>query len=220
MLPVIGHSQGQKILKQDYNFLVVDGEISKLHQSHDTLYELHCYVNQPCQTIPEHHYKIISYSKKDVFTILKLEQLDTIPLTTNPYPKTRYSTLALREINHKHLGYLPLVLGLTKNEVDTIKTNALLEDKFFFTWFSDSYLKELSTLKQVTTKEDVDKLVETLKGDKFKTLIKRYEKTKIFDMYGSGISAELLNRACIEKGYNPIGAGRIINKLMRKQHPE
>ena len=219
--PFISCSQSQKILSQDYNFLGVDGEVSKLHQSNDTLYELHCYIDRPCQPRPEKHSKIISSYKKGEFTILKLEQLDTIPLSINSYPETRYSTLAIKYIDNKKLGFLPLVLGLTKKQLDTIQTNMqTLKDKFFFTSFSDAYLKELSALKKVTTKEDANEIIETIKSDKFKTLVDRYLKTEISDLYGSGLSAELLNSACIEDGYNPIGAGRVINTLKRKeQHP-
>ncbi len=37
-------------------------------------------------------------------------------------------------------------------------------------------------------------------------------------MYASGISAEILNKACIAKGFSPIGASPTINKIMKPQH--
>lgn len=216
LFPFIGCSQKQELLTQDYNFLVTDGEIGKLHISNDTLYELHCYINRPCQPGPENHYKIISTQQIKDFTILKLEQLDTIPLTTDPYPATRYSVGIFKDIDDKKLGYLHLISGLTKQQIDTaqIKTHSLNE-MFFFTYYSDTYLKELSALKKVTTKSEVEEIMDAAKGNHFKLLAEKYANTKTGDMYGSGFSAEILNRACIEKGYNPIGAGRIINKLMR-----
>lgn len=216
LFPFIGFSQNQKLLTQDYSFLVIDGGINKLHQSNDTLYELHCYIDQPCQSKPEKHSKIISSQQINDFTIVKLEQLDTIPLTTEPYPATRYSIGVFKDIDDKKLGYLTLISGLTKQQIDTVQIDTdSLNDMFFFTMYSDAYLKVLSTLKKVTTKSQVLEIVETAKSNQFKLLAEKYRKTKTGDMYGSGLSAEILNRACIEKGFNPIGAGRVINKLMR-----
>ncbi len=216
LFPFIGYTQGQKVLLQNYSFLITDGEVKKLHQSNDTLYELKCYINRPCQPRPEAHYRILSSTKTEDFTILKLECLDTIALTTNHYPETRYSTLALKGVDSNHMGYLPLVLGLTKKQLDTIKTNIhSLKDKFFFTFYSDSYLKEISRLKKVTTKSEAMEIIEASKSDKYKSLAESYSNTETRDMYAAGFSAELLNRICIEKGYSPIGAGRAIDKLMK-----
>lgn len=217
LLPFLGCSQAQKLLLQDYSFLVTDGEVTKLHQSNDTLYELHCYIDRPCQERPEKHYKIISSTAAEEFTILKLEQLDTIPLTTKPYRTTRYSVLALRKIDNKQLGYLPLVLGLTRQQLDTVQTNIQsLKEKFFFTFFSDTFLKELAGLKKITTKEDAQQIIETFKSDKFKLLVDSYSKTETSDIYASGLSAEILNCVCIEKQYSPIGAGLAIDSLMKR----
>ncbi len=217
LLPLLACSQRQKVLPQDYNFLVTDGTVKKLYQSNDTLYEKKCYTDRPCQARPSFHYKILSSNKTGEFLILKLERLDTIPLTTNPYPATRYQVLALKTSDDKELGYLPLTLGLTKQQLDTLQTDvSSLKEKFFFTFFSDSYLKELSNLKKVTTKYEADQIIEIAKSDYFKTLVDRYSKTATRDMYASGLSAEILNRACIKKGYSPIGAGRAINTLMKQ----
>jgi len=217
LLPFVGCSQGQKLLLQDYSFLLTDGEVTKLRQSNDTLYELKCYIDRPCQPRPKSHYKILSSNRIEEFVILKLERLDTIPLTTNPYPATRYSLLAFKTIDNKQLGYLPLALGLTRQQLDTVQTDfKLVNEKFFFTFFSDTYLKELSSLKKVMTKDEAKEIIEIAKRDDYKTLVEKYSKTETRDMYASGLSAEILNRACIEKGFSPIGAGRAINTLMRQ----
>jgi len=217
LLSFVVYSQKQKVLPQDYSFPGTDSGVMKLHQSNDTLYELRCYVDRPCYPEPKKHYKIISARKIEEFTILKLEQLDTIPLTTDPYPATRYSVLALKNIDNNQLGYLPLSLGLTRQQLDTVQTDAQsLKGKFFFTFFSDSFLKELAQLKKVTTKDEAQQIFEAFKSDKFKPLIESYSRTETRDMYGSMLSAEILNRVCIEKGYNPVGAGQTINALMRQ----
>lgn len=216
MFPLLGCSQQPQVLLQDYSFLLINGTVTKLHQSNDTLYELKCYIDRPCQPRPAKHYKILSSDKTGDFTILKVERLDTIPLTSDPYPAARYYVLALKSNTDKQLGYLPLVYSVTKKELDTIQTNVrLLEEKFFFTYFSDSYLKELSALKKMATKDDVSQIIDAAKSDKYKPLAQSYAKTETNDIYNTGFSAELLNRVCIENGYNPIGAGEIIDKLLK-----
>lgn len=216
LFPLFGYSQQPRSLFQDYSFLLTNGTVTKLHQSNDTLYELKCYIDRPCQTKPAKHYKILSSDKTGDFTVLKVEQLDTIPLTSDPYPATRYYVLAFKNITDKQLGYLPLVYSVTKKQLDTIQTNVqFLEDKFFYTYFSDSYLKELTALKKMATKEDVTQIIDAAKSDKYMPLAQSYAKTETKDMYNAGFSAELLNRVCIENGYNPIGAGVIIDKLLK-----
>lgn len=210
-------SKGQKLFFEDYSFLLTDGEVTKLHQSNDTLYSLKCYFNIPCQPKPELHSKILSSEKKQDYIILKQEALDTIPLTTNPYPATRYSLVAIKLIDNKKLGFTSLASGLTKQQIDTIHTDfKSLNEKFFFTFFSDTYLIELSSLKKITTKQEVQEILDAFKSDQYKTIAEKYSKTITGDIYGSGFSAEILNRVCVEKGFNPIGAGLLINKLMRQ----
>src|SRR5687768_14645341 len=129
LMPFVGCSQEQKVIPQDYSFLLTDGEVTKLHQTNDTLFELKCYINRPCQLRPANHYKILSFKRTGEFVILKLEGLDTIPLTTDPYPATRYSVLALQGIHSKQVGYLRLVAGLTRQQLDSVQTNVpLLKD--------------------------------------------------------------------------------------------
>lgn len=216
IFPFFGCSQKHTILSQNYNFLAVDGEVGTLKQSNDTLYQLKCYINQPCQPRPSGHSRILSVKRMSDFIILKLESLDTIPLSIDPYPPTRFSVAAIKKIDSNQLGYLVLQPGLTKEQLDTVQTKIQsLKDKFFFTFFSDNYLKKLSSLKKITTKNEALEIIEVARSDKFKPLAERYSKTETRDMYGSGLSAEILNRACIEKGYSPIGAGRAINTFMK-----
>jgi hypothetical protein len=216
-IPLMSCSQNQKILSQDYSFLVNDGIISKLHQSNDTLYGLHCYVDSPCDSEPDDRHKILSAKKVKYFTIVKLESLDTISMTSDPYPKTRYSVVIFKDINDKELGYIDFLHGLTKQELSSVKVDTdSLKDKFFFTYYSDTYLKELTALKRVTTKKQVLEITDVENDEEFKLLAQKYARSNVNDMYLSGFSAEIINRSCIKKGYNPVGAGRVINKIMRE----
>ena len=149
--------------------------------------------------------------------ILNLERLDTIPLTNEPYPEDRYYVMALKNLTDKQLGYLPLVYSVRKNQLDTIQVNTqTLEDKFFFTYYSTSYLKELSALKKLATKDEASRIIQAARTDKYKPLARSYAKTQTYDIYNAGFSAELLSRVCIDNGYNPIGAGIAIEKLLKQ----
>jgi len=201
----LGCSQSKvpTILSQEYFFLTVDGEVQRLKQSKDTLYSFFCYADKSCH---KSHYKIIAVHVKGVFTILKLEDLDTIPLSENLCPGKPYSMIALKSINSKQLGYCdPLFACLTKYQLDTIQINsALLGNKSFLTFFSNTYLKEFSVLKKISSKKDVRIIINAIEDNNF----------------GFGrisYSAEQLNNACIEKGYNPIDAGRAIDSIMHAQ---
>ncbi|MEJ7694335.1 hypothetical protein [Daejeonella sp.] len=204
-------------MNQDYSFLTADIEVNTLRQGNDILYKLKCYTNQPCQARPAKRYRIIESIKTGDFTILKLEQLDTLQLTTDPFPLTRYAVHVIKISDNKQLGYLTLRSGLTRQELDAYQTDfSALREMFFFTYFSVTYLKELSTLKTVTTKAEAQSILDYFKSGNFNSLIETYKKAGVPDMYGSGLVGELVSRSCIAKGYNPLGAGPAIEELLKQ----
>jgi hypothetical protein len=198
----LGCSQSKvpTILAQDYNFLMTDGEVTKIRQSNDTLYERDCYVDRPCIKM---HYKIIAIHKTGEFTILTLQSLDTIPPGDALCPGKPYSVMALKSITNDQLGYRPPFACLTHYQLDTFQiNNPSLDNKHFLTYYSDSYLKELSTLKRVSSKDDIRKIIEAIENNDFNSGKISY-------------SAEELTKACIENGYNPVGAGITIDSFWR-----
>jgi hypothetical protein len=214
---LVTYGQGQNAIIQDYSFLATDGEVSKLHKSNDTLYTLKCYINKPCQPKPKAHYKILSSVHSGEYLVLKLEKLDTIPLTSYPFPETRHQVWVMKMHGNKELSLWSLAFGLTRQEVDRFQPAIdSIRYRFAFTYFSDSYLEELSHWKTVATKSEALELREFMQSERFKPLADLYSKSLTGDMYGAGFSAEILSRACIEKGFNPVGAGRAIKALMRQ----
>lgn len=197
----LGCSQSKipMIITQDYIFLNVDGGMTKLKQSNDTLYELFCSGDGPCH---EFHYKIIAIQQMTEFTILKLEYLDSIPLRENLCPEKKYGITALKKINNERLSYCdPLYACLTKQQLDTIQIKfPLHRNEQFLTYFSDSYLKKLSTFKKISSKEDMEIVVDAIENNDFNSGKISY-------------SAEQLNNACIEKGYDPKCAGLIMDSI-------
>lgn len=209
----------ERFLPQDYSFLGLDGEVTKLRQQNDTLYELKCYSYKPCVDRLGKRFKILSSAIKDNITVLKLERLDSIPLTTDPFPATRYSVLVLKDVGQKQLGYLPLRQGLTKGQIDTLQAaSSSFKESFFLTFFSDAALNDFNSLKRITTKKEAEEILSGIKDLKYKTLVEKYAKAKIPDMYNSRITAELLNKVCLEKSYNPLGASKAIDSLLKPQN--
>ncbi len=139
-------SQKSKIdLNQDHYFIRISGVITKLHISNDTLYQYNCYPDGSCYDKQYlEHYKILSLKEENEFAILKLEKLDTLQMTSNPYPETRYSILLLKNISNKEIGWLTRHYGSTKKQIDRIDLNIdTLKNKFFYTYFNDDYYKKL-----------------------------------------------------------------------------
>lgn len=209
-------ASGQKALNGDYYFVMNDGEVTKLSQQNDTLFEYKCYSDRPCIETPSSHYKILDVKSEKTSLIFKLEKLDTLQLPKR-YPDNRYSILALRIIDTNRISFVQQLLGLSKNDVtnnfvDTFKTNK----KFGFTYFSSNYYDNLKKLKTITSKTEIEEIAALIKTDKFIKIVDLYKISHPFDMYAAGLTAELFNQACIDKGYNPIGAGKIANELMRK----
>ncbi|WP_162550036.1 hypothetical protein [Hymenobacter nivis] len=210
----------QRVIYGDYSFIGRGIQTPTLRQCNDTIYQFNCYtypgIPHRCLAKPSAYYKIISLISQAPFYVLKLERLDTIPLTSKPYPQTRYSLMILKIINNDELGYLPLRLGSTKIQIDTAQVNiAILRNNFYFTYFSNKYIKDLTRLKLISTKQQAQSIIEIIKGETFKEVIKKYQKTQPIDFYGSGMISELINRACIMEGYNPLNAQQKINDLLK-----
>lgn len=217
LIPVIGLSQSSFKLLDEYNFLQHDGKIFQLTQSHDTLYEVRKSVFGETFTDPRKHFKIHGFIEISNYQLLKVERLDTISLTTDPFPITRYSVIAIRSMNEKQLGYLPIMGSLTKVQMDSFSIQVdSLTNKFFYTYFSRNYMGEFPSLKEIVTKKDANKILRLAKSKKFNDVVKSWSATNIGDYYGTILLAELLTMACLDLGYNPITADLKITALKKK----
>lgn len=191
------------VIGEEYSFLLPDGEVRKISQSQDTLYEYKCFIEWPCEIKPEMHAKILDTYKSGDFTILKLQWLDTIPLKDQFCPGKIFSIMALKNIGKNEFGYLHPFQCLTQQQLDTTQMSSLfLNKKNYLTYFSNTYLKELSTLKKVSTKSAVKEIMNAIENNDFHAGKISY-------------SAEQLNRACIKKGYNPVHAGLTIDSILK-----
>lgn len=218
IFPTLSYSQKSFKFLDEYNFLQREYKKFKLKQSNDTLYDVFESSYDSNFTEPRRHYKIHGFIEIPNYHLLKLERLDTIPLTTDPYPLTRYMIVAIKNMSDKQLGYLPIVGELTKNEMDTISISRdSLTKKFFYTYYSNAYVKTFSALKSIVKKKDANKIIRLMKSKRYEGIINSWKATKAGDIWGTGLTAEILNKACLDAGYNPIGADLKISALKKKQ---
>jgi hypothetical protein len=219
-----GFAHGQQLLHQEYSFIGRGLGVTKLRQSHDTLYLFQTYparlagpgIAKAQALRVGDHFKIIASSSTGKFDVLKVEKLDTLKLTSTPYPETRYSLIILNRQSDNTTGFLTQRFGSTKAQIDTAKMSVdVMRKSFYFTYFSDAYMKKLAELKRVSTREQAQKIVDEMKSAEWKVITEKYLKTNPQDFYGSGFVSEFINLACIKNGYSPIGAQMAINALLK-----
>lgn len=215
-LLVLGCEEDKQVIYGEYSFLQTNGVISTMRQNADTLDILKCYYNKPCIPFPQERYKIISISNQDSFKILKIRSLDTFSYPAKKYPENNLSILILKIIDSNKVGIMDIKKRISQKEMDTtnIKSDRL-DEYFYLTYYSENFLKNLKKLPNIKTKIEAEKLLEFYKSQKIIDMIKKYRSNNIYDMYGTALRSEILTSFCIQNSYNPYGAGRIINELMK-----
>lgn len=69
---------------------------------------------------------------------------------------------------------------------------------------------ELVSLKPIASVDDAKEIIEALQGDQVKLWVEQYKNNPIKEMYGTGVMTEILNRLCIQLGYNPLRATKAL----------
>ena len=224
---VLSFMKSQSFIKEPY-YIIGPDEMYKLVQSNDTLYVMPTFNMRNLSLKKENyqdHYKIWGIqSYKDKGFILKLEQLDSIQLTDNPYPEERFNIWVYGKTNKKELHLMREYSKLTRKQMEGFPIqDSLFSNEYTLNYFSESYMKELSKRKNVRTQKDADAIDQEMKRNKseYVKIIENYKNSKTMqDMYNSGLIATLTNKACLDLGYNPIGANRILRILRSKKTPE
>ncbi|MCW2464039.1 hypothetical protein [Elizabethkingia anophelis] len=219
--------KAQNFIKEPY-YIIGPDEMYKLVQSNDTLFVM---LTLSIKDIPlkkrnyQDHYKIWGVqSYKDKGFVLKLEKLDSIQLTNNPYPEERFNIWVYGKPGEKELPLEREYPQLTRKQMEEFPIqDSLFSNEYALTYFSESYMKELSKRKNVRTQKDADAIDQEMERNKseYIKIIENYKSSKMIrDMYNSGLIATLTNKACLDLGYNPIGANRILRILRSKRTPE
>lgn len=203
-----------QILEEPHYFIGPD-EMHVYKQSNDTLYTSTTFSLQPFNIKKyKNHYKIWNIAEKSSdFIVMKLETLDSISLTRDPYPEDRFKILIYKKKTKSELLLLRDISRLTKEEMRNYNIGSIqLENNFGVSLYSLSYMKELLKLKKVRNKKDAEKVNNELNNPKYLTIIENYkDQNKLPDLYASTLLAILINTACLKLGYSPIGASIIMN---------
>lgn len=217
------YSGAQSFINDPCFFVGVD-EMYYYKQSHDTLYAgvAHA-VNPKYLTHYDNHFKIWALRKRNPdFYILKVEKLDKLPLTTNPYPDDRYGILIFRKTD-KTVSLLQQISSLTKAEMRHYQTDTIhYQNAFAYDYYSLKYMRQLMKLKRVKTLDDAKEIIKWFENPKnYSSLVNNYKAhNKMPDSYGAGLAAALINKICIDLGYCPIGASIAINTLKSNKTKE
>ncbi|MDV2472148.1 hypothetical protein CMU92_07985 [Elizabethkingia anophelis] len=219
--------KAQRFIKEPY-YIIGPDEMYKLVQSNDTLFVMPTFNMKDFPLKKENykdHYKIWGIqSYKDKSFVLKLEKLDSIQLTDNPYPEERFNIWVYGKPSEKELPLEREYPQLTRKQMEEFPIqDSLFSNEYALTYFSESYMKELSMRKNVRTQKDADAIDQEMKRNEseYIKIIENYKNSKMIrDMYNSGLIATLTSKACLDLGYNPIGANRILRILRSNKTPE
>jgi hypothetical protein len=217
------HSINSQVFKEPYYFIGPD-EMHVYKQSHDTLYTSTTFSLQSTNIKKyKSHYKIWDVIEKSTdYIVLKLENLDSIPLTTEPYPEDRFRISFYKKKNKNELLLLRDISHLTKEAMINYNIDSIqLENNFGMSLYSLSYMKELLRLKKVKTKNDAEEINNELKDSRYLTMVENYKiQNKLLDPYASILAATLINTACLKLGYSPIGASVLMNIINSDKKPK
>lgn len=209
--------KAQKIFIKEPYYTIGSDEMSYYYQSKDTLYVYNC--DQVITGKPKSkyvsHYKIWDVIEKSPnYLAVKLETLDSLIMSENPYPENRFSINIFKRINTNELSLERRIWSLRNNEMkDYPIVDSLFVNDFGSVFFSQSYVERFSKLKEISTKDDVGVLLKEMDSKENKQKIKTYENSNM-SLFISGFMETLISKACIKLGYNPINATIILGKLV------
>lgn len=207
MTPLLAVSQPMPILQRPVSFFIGDGELTRLEQNGDTVVEQHGNVRTgPAMLGTDKAYYIHSVQNLADYDVAIVEQLAAHP-SREPMQEDRFSIWSIKRIDASRLGWTVLRAAQTQHQLDAFEVNVEnLRHQFYLTYFSDSCLLEFDKMAPIATEEDRQKISDWLNRDEVMELANNYQQSNLPDPYGSAFFAEVLNRACIALGYNPVGA--------------
>jgi hypothetical protein len=203
----------QLSFQQDYYFPHKSGQTTKISQKGDTINVYHCNAMGLSYCDVTLSYKIlIMYSVQNKL-ICKLETLDSFTLTK--YPDKKYAIQIFKIIDSNQISLVYQVSYKSKLDMNDFIDTIDVSKKFGLTYFTKRYYDSFSKLKVISNKSEVNEITSLLKTEKYLKIVQLYKEANARDMYGVFITSELLNLSCLEKGFNPLGASRRMNEIMK-----
>jgi hypothetical protein len=203
----------QNLLDDKYYF--VNGmELFGIKKSNDTIFEFKCNSDFKCSDKYRRKFKILKSKIIGQKEILAIERIDSIPLSSNPIPADRYKIIGFEKIDKGKLKFINEAKSYTLDSLSAIPFEIqFLNEKFGFTYYTESYLTELKTEYEISP-ELAEQIFSNLKNNIEQ--IELYKKTKTGDIYRSGITAELIAMEMIKLGLSPLKAKGRIEKALKK----
>ncbi len=214
ILSFIFNSVFSQTLLEDKYYFVNGTELFGIKKSNDTIFEFKCNSDFKCSDKYRKRFKILKNKKIGQKEILVIERIDSIPLKTNPIPADRYKIIGFEKIEKGKLKFINEAKSYTLDSLSAIPFEIqFLNDKFGFTYYTESFLTELKTDYEISP-ELAEQIFSDLKNNIEQ--VELYKKTKTGDIYGSGITAELIATEMIKLNLSPLNAKERIEKALRK----
>ena len=214
ILSFIFNSVFSQTLLEDKYYFVNGTELFGIKKSNDTIFEFKCNSDFKCSDKYRKRFKILKNKKIGQKEILVIERIDSIPLKTNPIPADRYKIIGFEKIEKGKLKFINEAKSYTLDSLSAIPFEIqYLNDKFGFTYYTESFLTELKTDYEISP-ELAEQIFSDLKNNIEQ--VELYKKTKTGDIYGSGITAELIATEMIKLNLSPLNAKERIEKALRK----
>lgn len=203
----------QNLLDDKYYF--VNGtELFGIKKRNDTIFEFKCNSDFKCSDKYQKKFMILKSKVVGQKEILAIERIDSIPLSFNPILADRYKIIGFEKIDKGELKFINEAVSYTLDSLSAIPFEIqFLNEKFGFTYYTENFLTELNTEYEISLE-----LAEQILSDLMNNTeqVKLYKKTKTGDVYGSGITAELIATVMIKLNFSPLNAKDRIEKALRK----
>lgn len=202
------------IYEQPYYFFTTDVEMYMVNQKEDTVNLTRCNINFNCDNVMESDIlknKINIIKNSNNIYLLKVSNTDLNKNNHEGY------WIIKRIDKNKIIQYNFITQLITDLELANKVYSSAIADKdvFGYTFYSKNYLKELQNLPNITTIEQVGEILKLTQSEKFKKIAMSHAKSVTTDIYGAGYAGEVLTSSCIELGFNPVGAGKKIDSIVR-----
>jgi len=195
-------------------FFVNNEKLFSLEQRNDTIFEYRYYKNFDFRKKPRKQYKVIKTKRKENLTLIVVERVDSIPLSSKPLRDDRYFIIGIEKLSKHKIKVVNEIKSYTKDSISKLNFEFdLIQDKFGYTYYEESYLKSLNSDFEID-RFFANQVIESMKNS-YPEVLRQYQSTKTGDLYGTGIMSELLGREMVKRNLSPISSRTKLKKSMK-----
>lgn len=213
-----GVRKSSKVFEKSYYSLSIDNEMPIIEQVKDSIFSMKCYIPFNCDFNGNNRQivkKIIVIKHRKGVYLMRMASDTTVAKNRYWKPDGYWIVKKIDADRIKQYNSF-LFLIQDKEAAERLFEDVVQNDnKFGFTSYSRMYLERLQKLPSISTEEDVNRIIDLTRSEKYSKLVEVYTHSQTQDIYGAGLAGELLTLSCIELGYNPIGAGGKVDSITR-----